>query len=432
MSGDATIRALEAREILDSRGTPTIEVEATLGGGARGRAAVPAGASTGSREAVELRDGDAKRYRGKGVRQAVTAVGTVIVQALRGVDAGDQARVDQILLDLDGTEGKSRLGANTILGVSLAVAKASAAARNVPLYRAFDATVPARLPVPMLNVVNGGRHAVSGLDFQELMIVPLGAPTFADAMRAAVETYWALADILKDRRMHGGVGDEGGFAPPLGSVEAGLHLILTAIENAGYRPGADIALALDPAASEFHDGKDSYVLARAGGERLSAADMVDWYRRLIAEYPIISIEDGLAESDWKGWKLLTDALRDRVLLVGDDLFVTNAELIRKGVAEGVANAVLVKLNQIGTVTETLAAIRAAREAGYRIVVSHRSGETEDTTIAHFAVAVGAEFIKAGAPCRSERTAKYNELIRIEASLGSGHLYRGRSALPTTP
>jgi enolase len=427
MTNTLAIETVEAREILDSRGTPTIEVMVTLRGGARTHAAVPSGASTGSREAVELRDGDRGRYRGKGVRSAISNVVTTIAPALKGLDAGDQARVDQLLLALDGTPGKTKLGANAILGVSLAVAKAAAVARGIRLYRAFGAAHEPRLPVPMLNVLNGGRHTRSGLDFQELMIVPIGAPTFAEAMRAAVETYWTLAELLVEQGLAAGVGDEGGFAPALQTVEAGLHLMIRAIERAGYRPGVDVALALDPAASEFYeDGR--YVLRRGGGARLSSDAMVDWYRRLVDAYPIISIEDGLAESDWEGWKRLTDALGKRVLLVGDDIFVTNAALIRQAVGEGVGNAALVKLNQIGTVTETLEAIASAREGGFRVVVSHRSGETEDTTIADFAVAVGAEFIKTGAPCRGERTAKYNRLLRIEAELGVSASYRGRSAL----
>jgi enolase len=421
------IEALRAREILDSRGFPTIEVEAVLSGGAAGRAAIPSGASTGSREAVEFRDGDPGRYRGKGVRRAVELVSTVIRPGLEGVDAGDQERVDRTLRDLDGTPDKTRLGANAILGVSLAVAKASAAARGLPLYRAFGAVEPTCLPVPMLNVLNGGRHATGGLDFQELMIVPLGVNRFADALRAAVESYWALRDVLAHRGLPTTVGDEGGFAPPLRSVEEGLECIVQAIEQAGYRPGADVALALDPAASDFHDGRE-YVLARAGGRRLSAGEMVEWYRRLARAYPIVSIEDGLGESDTEGWKLLTGALGKELLLVGDDVFVTNPSLIRQGIAQGLANAVLIKLNQIGTVSETLEAIREARAGRYRVVVSHRSGETEDTTIADFAVAVGADFIKTGAPCRGERTAKYNQMLRIEGELGPAARYRGRSAL----
>jgi enolase len=415
-------------EILDSRGSPTIEVEVRLAGGARGRAAVPSGASTGSREAVERRDGDAKRYRGRGVQQAVAAVATVIGPALRGLAADDQAAVDRALCELDGTPLKSRLGGNTIVGVSLAVARAVTAALGVPPYQAFGGTDPPSLPVPMLNVLNGGRHAPGGLDFQELMIVPASAETFAEALRASVETYWALRDVLAERGLPTAVGDEGGFAPPLPSVEEGLAAIVTAIERAGYRPGEDIALALDPAASEFHRGR-RYVLTRGAGARLSSAEMIDWYRRLIGAYPIVSIEDGLGESDWAGWKRLTAALGPNVLLVGDDVFVTNAERIRRGVAEGVANAVLIKPNQVGTVTETLEAIQAARAAGYRIVVSHRSGETEDTTLADFAIAVGAEFIKTGAPCRGERIAKYNRLLRIEEALGPAARYRGRDAFP---
>jgi enolase len=425
MGDELTIRGLAAREILDSRGTPTIEVEAVLVGGARACAAVPSGASTGSREAVERRDGDAKRYRGKGVLAAVGAVTGEIAAALRGMDASDQVRIDARLIELDGTPAKSRLGANAILGVSLAVAKAAATAREIPLYRAFEAVEPLRIPVPMLNILNGGRHAPAGLDFQELMIVPAGAPTFAEAMRAAVETYWALAELLVAQGLPAGVGDEGGFAPPLASVEAGLHLIVRAIERAGYRPGADIALALDPAASEFQRNAH-YELTRRAGMRLSSTEMIDWYERLLDEYPIVSIEDGLGESDHAGWKQLTARLGARVQIVGDDLYVTNPALIEQGIADRTANAVLIKLNQIGTVTETLAAIRAARRGGFRVVVSHRSGETEDTTIADFAVAVGAEFIKTGAPCRGERLAKYNRLLRIEGELGPAARYRGRA------
>lgn len=427
MNQRTLIHSVHAREILDSRGSPTIEVEIALGGGATGRAAVPSGASTGSREAVERRDGRLERYRGRGVREAVEGVRTVIARRVCGLDASDQARVDRALVEMDGTQGKTRLGANALLGVSLAVARAGAVARGLPLYRALDNPAPQWLPVPMLNVLNGGRHATGALDFQELMIVPVGAASFAEALRAAVETHWALADHLRDRGLPTGVGDEGGFAPPLRSAEAGLHLILRAIERAGYRPGEDIALALDPAASEFAEG-DTYVLTRARSAPLTAAQLVDEYRRLVDAYPIVSIEDGLGESDWRGWKLLTDALGKEVLLVGDDLFVTNPELIGKGIAQGVGNAVLVKPNQIGTVTETLAAVRAARAGHYRIVASHRSGETEDTSIADLAVAVGAEFIKAGAPCRGERNAKYNQLLRIEEGLSPHVRYRGRSAL----
>jgi enolase len=424
---DLTIKAVHAREILDSRGTPTLEVDVRLAGGAWGRAAVPAGASTGSREAVELRDAEPARYQGKGVRRAVAAVAASIAPALRNLDAADQARIDRLLLELDGTPDKARLGANTLLGVSLAVAKAAAAGRGEPFYRAFGARTSPSLPVPMLNVLNGGRHAEGGLDFQELMIVPLGAETFAEAIRAAVETHRALADLLHERHLPTGVGDEGGFAPPLRSVEAGLHLIVRAIEAAGYRPGEDIALALDPAASEFHrDG--AYILSRARQEPLSTDEMIAWYRRLVATYPVVSIEDGLGESDWDGWERLTDALGKETLLVGDDLFVTDPRLIAEGARRGIANAALIKLNQIGTVTETLEAVRTAQRSRYRVVVSHRSGETEDTTIADFAVAVGAEFIKAGAPCRGERTAKYNQLLRIEEELGPAATYQGWAAI----
>jgi enolase len=353
----------------------------------------------------------------------VTAVRDHLAPALRGVDATDQRRVDARLPEVDGTPDKSRLGANAILAVSLAAFRASAAARGVALHQALEAN--GTLPVPMLNILNGGRHAQGGLDFQELMIVPAGAPTFADAIRVAVEVYWTLADLLRDQRLPAGVGDEGGFPPPLPSVEAGLHLIVRAIERAGYRPGHDIAL--DPAASEFHDG-GVYTLKRSGDPRLGTAEMVEWCRRLVDGYPIVSIEDGLGESDWTGWKALTEALGARVLLVGDDIFVTNPAIIERAIAEGVGNAALIKPNQIGTLTETVDAVRAARKSGYRIVLSHRSGETEDSTIADLAVALGADFIKTGAPCRGERTAKYNQLLRIEAALGSAARYAGHSAL----
>jgi enolase len=423
---DTRIQALGAREILDSRGTPTVEVDVVLACGATGRAAAPAGASTGSREAVERRDNDPRRYRGRGVSGAVAVVRDHLAPALRGVDAIDQRRVDARLREVDGTPDKSRFGANAIVAVSLAAFRASATARGVALHQALEAN-GTTLPVPMLNILNGGRHAQAGLDFQELMIVPAGAPTFAEAIRAAVEVYWTLADLLRDQGLPAGVGDEGGFAPPLPSVEAGLHLIVRAIEQAGYRPGHDIALALDPAASEFHD-RDVYTLKRGGGGRLSTAEMVEWYRRLVDAYPIVSIEDGLGESDWTGWKVLTEALGARVLLVGDDIFVTNPAIIERAIAEGVGNAALIKPNQIGTVTETVDAVQTARKSGYRIVLSHRSGETEDSTIADLAVALGADFIKTGAPCRGERTAKYNQLLRIEAALGSAARYVGRSAV----
>jgi enolase len=411
-----TISDVRAYEILDSRGYPTIEVEVVLEGGGRGRAAVPSGASTGTREAVELRDGDKGRFGGKGVRQAVRNVLETIAPALRDQDATDQAQVDRRLCDIDGTPNKARLGANATLGVSMAVARAAAAATQQPLYRYLGGADATLLPVPMLNVINGGRHALNRLDFQEFMIVPHGAPTFAEAMRWASETYHALRDSLARRGLGTAVGDEGGFAPDLGSHEEALETLVAAIEAAGYRPGEQIAIALDPAASEFFDA-GTYNLERSGGGRRSAADMVAWYRAAVERFPILLIEDGLSEDDWDGWKLLTRELGGRIQLVGDDIFVTNPAIIRKGIAEGVANAVLIKLNQIGTVTETIEAIRVARGAGYRTLASHRSGETTDTFLADFTVATAAGQLKTGAPCRGERTAKYNRLMRIEAELG---------------
>jgi enolase len=419
MSDGLPITTIRAREILDSRGFPTLEVEVRLAGGARGRATVPSGASTGSRGRASRRGRQAlpRPWRAAGHREREHRDRLGAAQCMR---ADDQAAVDTVLRELDGTPQKARLGANAILGVSLAVARASTTAQGILLYRAFGATEPPSLPVPMLNVLNGGRHAAAGLDFQELMIVPAGAVDFAEALRAAVETYWAVGEILAERGLSTAVGDEGGYVAALPSVEAALDCIVAAIERAGYQPGADVALALDPAASEFYrDGQ--YVLTRAGGARLSSAEMIEWYRRLVQAYPIASIEDGLGETDWGGWKRLTRTLGAQVLLVGDDLFVTNAELVRQGINQKVANAVLVKLNQIGTVTETLEAIRTAREGRYRVIVSHRSGETEDVSIADFAVAVGADFIKTGAPCRGERVAKYNRLPRPGAPVDGSML-----------
>ena len=425
------IVAVHAREILDSRGGPTLEVEVALAGGATGRAAVPSGASTGVHEALELRDGDAKRYGGRGVLQAVGNVNGEIASAVEGLRADDQAALDQRLIELDGTAAKSRLGANAILGVSLAAAHAAAAANGEPLFRhlaniAGTNASDMLLPAPMCNILNGGKHAEGSTDFQEFMVMPLGAPTFAEALRMATEVYHALGSLIRKRGLTTTVGDEGGFAPPGLANEEAIELVTQAIETAGYRPGEEIAIALDPAASElFEDG--SYRLAREG--RTLDSDALaelwqDWRRR----YPIVSIEDGMAEDDWEGWHLLTQRLGDDTQLVGDDIFVTNVERIERGVREQSANAVLIKLNQIGTLTETLAAIAAARRAGWAAVISHRSGETEDTTIADLAVATGVGQIKTGAPARGERTAKYNRLLRIEEELGSSARYAGRDAL----
>lgn len=421
--GSLEIAALDAWEILDSRGQPTIEVEMRLTSGARATAAVPSGASTGSREAVELRDGDRARFAGKGVLRACRNVIEVIAPALRGCDPSDQAALDNRLRELDGTSDKRRLGANALLGVSMAAARATAAATGRPLYRVLATAAGPLLPVPMLNVINGGRHAASGLDFQELMIVPHGAATFAESMRMAAETYQALRAILTQRRLSTSVGDEGGFAPALRSHEDALEVLVEAIAAAGYRPGAQIALAIDVAASELRR-EGAYVLERTTGETLTAAELVQRYRAIIQRFPVVLIEDGLGEDDWDGWKLLTRELGDAVQLVGDDIFVTNPAIIGRAIAEGVANAALIKLNQIGTVTETVEAVALARGAGYRLLVSHRSGETEDTFLADFAVACGAGQIKTGAPCRGERTAKYNRLMRIEAELGDAARFAG--------
>ena len=419
------IHQLNAWEILDSRGNPTIEVEVRLEDGSAGRAAVPSGASTGSREAHELRDGDPHRYGGKGVLTAVANVTKLIAPRVRGMDALQQDGLDRILIDLDGTPDKSRLGANAILGVSLAVAHAAAASRKLPLYRHLSPDA-ALLPVPMMNILNGGRHAESGVDFQEFMIVPAGAPTFAEALRMGAEVFHALASVLKAKGHSTSVGDEGGFAPSLRSNEEPVELILEAIAKAGYRAGQDAFIALDPAASEFYEN-GRYVFSRSDGKARSAEEMTQIYSDWIDRYPIISLEDGLAENDWDGWKLHTAQLGKRVQLVGDDIFVTNPQIIQRGIAEHVANSVLIKLNQIGTVTETLEAIRIARKAGYTCVISHRSGETEDTTIADFAVATGVGQIKTGSACRGERVAKYNRLVKIESELGAKAHYAGMEA-----
>ena len=427
---DTTIAGVRAREILDSRGNPTVEADVTLAGGASGRAAVPSGASTGAHEAAELRDGDAARYRGRGVRRAVAHAEGELREAVAGLDAAAQAEVDRALIEADGSPGKARLGANAVLAVSLAAAKAAAAASGLPLYRWLGGEDARLLPTPLCNVLNGGAHAADSTDFQEFMIVPAGAPSFADALRWASEVYRALRELLAERGLATGVGDEGGFAPSLAANRDAVELLVEAIARAGRRPGEDVAIALDPAVTELHaDGR--YELAREG-RTLDAAGLAALWEQWTREYPIVSIEDGMAEDDWDGWRALTARLGERVQLVGDDLFVTNAGRLRRGVAERAANAILIKPNQIGTLTETLEAIGLARAAGFATVISHRSGETEDTTIAHLAVATGAGQIKAGAPARSDRTAKYNELLRIEEALGPAARYAGRSAFAGSP
>ncbi len=416
------IEDIIAREILDSRGNPTVEVDVILSSGAMGRAAVPSGASTGTHEALELRDQDPKRFGGKGVLKAVENVNQKIALELLGFDAVDQRRIDELLIALDGTPNKENLGANATLGVSLAVAKAAADALGLPLYRYLGGPGVHLLPVPMMNILNGGKHAANSTDLQEFMIMPLGAKTFAEAFRWGSETYHALKRVLKKKGYNTSVGDEGGFAPALGSNAEAVELIIEAIQTAGYEPGKDISIALDPAASEiYEDGQ--YVLAREG-RHLSSAEMVDFYAEWVEKYPIISIEDGLAEDDWEGFRLLTERLGDRYQIMGDDIFVTNVEHIGRGIREGTANSVLIKLNQIGTLTETIAAVEMAKRAGWTAVVSHRSGETEDTIIADFAVAMGTGQLKTGAPCRIDRIAKYNQLLRIEEDLGDTALYPG--------
>ena len=431
MLGDETIiEAITGREVLDSRGNPTVEVTVALLGGASGTAIVPSGASTGAHEAVELRDGDANRYGGKGVLRAVQNVNETIQDALTGLDTLDQVALDGRMIELDGSENKGMLGANAILGVSLALAHAGAAATNVPLYRYIGGTSARTLPVPMMNILNGGKHAENSTDLQEFMILPVGAESFTEAVRWCSEVYHALKKVLHDRKLNTNIGDEGGFAPSLGSNRDALEVIVAAIEAAGYEPGGDIFLGLDPAASEFYNN-GKYELAREG-RTLTASEMVGLYEQWIGEYPIITIEDGLAEDDWAGWSELTQRLGKRVQLVGDDLFVTNTARLARGIGEGVANSILIKLNQIGTLTETLAAIEMAAHAGYTSVISHRSGETEDTTIADLAVATNAGQIKTGAPARSERVAKYNRLMAIEAALGPAARYAGFSAFFNVP
>jgi enolase len=411
-----TIIDISAREILDSRGNPTVEVDVTLESGAAGRAAVPSGASTGEHEALELRDGDAKRYLGKGVQQAVQNVEEQIGPALNGMDASDQIGIDRLMLELDGTPTKSKLGANAILGVSMAVARAAAADVGMPLYRYLGGPMARLLPTPLMNVINGGAHATNTVDFQEFMIVPVGAETFSDALRTGAEVFHALKKVLVKRKLATGVGDEGGFAPDLKTDEDAIKVILEAIEAAGYAPGKEVALALDCAASELHKG-GTYTFKKSGAGSRDAQGMIDLYSEWMEKYPIVSIEDGLAEDDWEGWAKLTAALGDRVQLVGDDLFVTNTEFLSRGIEEDVANSILVKVNQIGTLTETLEAIELARAAGYSAIISHRSGETEDTFIADLAVATNAGQIKTGSASRSDRIAKYNQLLRIEEALG---------------
>jgi enolase len=421
----ATIEGIVAREILDSRGNPTVEVEIGLDDGTIARAAVPSGASTGAFEAIELRDGDAKRYNGKGVQTAVSNIADRIVEELVGYEASDQRAIDQRMLDLDGTPDKSSLGANAILGVSLAVARAAARSAELSLFRYLGGPNAHLLPVPMMNILNGGAHADSNVDIQEFMIAPIGAPTFREALRSGTEVYHSLKAVLKKKGLSTGLGDEGGFAPNLPANAAALDLIAEAVQAAGYNLGTDIVLALDVAATEFYS-KDSYVFE---GSPKSADEMIAYYRKLAETYPIVSIEDPLSEEDWAGWKALTTAIGDRVQIVGDDLFVTNPERIARGIAEGSANAVLVKVNQIGSLTETFDAVELAHRAGFRCMMSHRSGETEDTTIADLAVATGCGQIKTGAPARSERVAKYNQLLRIEEELDDAARYAGAGAFP---
>lgn len=423
----STISQVTAREILDSRGNPTVEVDVRLDDGTVGRAAVPSGASTGEHEAVELRDGDKGRYLGKGVRRAVQNVKEDLGPAVRGMDVFSQAAIDQVLIDLDGTENKGRLGANAILGVSLAVARAAANCLHQPFYRYVGGTNARDLPVPLMNIINGGAHADNNLDLQEFMIVPAGASNFAEALRMGAEVFHTLKKVLKTKGAATGVGDEGGFAPDLRANEEGLELIISAIEKAGFKPGVDIFLALDCAASEFFKEGQYHLKGEKGAPR-SSAQMVEYYADWVKRYPIISIEDGLAEDDWDGWKLLTETLGDQVQLVGDDLFVTNVTRLGRGIAQGIANSILIKVNQIGTLTETLNAIEMARRARYTGVMSHRSGETEDTTIADLAVATGVGQIKTGSLSRTDRIAKYNQLLRIEEELGAQARFPGLQAI----
>jgi len=413
-----------AREILDSRGNPTIEVDVMLDSGAMGRAAVPSGASTGKREALELRDGDKKVYMGKGVSKAVMNVNEEIGPMLVGLESTEQAFIDKMMIDMDGTDNKGKLGANAILGVSLAMAKASAEECGLPLYRYIGGVNAREMPVPMMNILNGGAHSDNNVDIQEFMIMPVNALNIADAVRVGSEIFHSLKAVLKKKGYNTSVGDEGGFAPNLKSNEEAIESVIEGIIKAGYKPGTDVLLALDPAASEFYE-KGKYVFKKSDGSKKTTEEMIDFYKSWVKKYPIISIEDGLAEGDWAGWKLLTKELGGKVQIVGDDIFVTNPAIIKKGIKEGVANSVLIKLNQIGTLTETLDAIEIARRAGYTTVISHRSGETEDTTLADLAVAVNSGQIKTGSLSRTDRVAKYNQLIRIEEELGDDAVYRGR-------
>jgi enolase len=422
-----TIIDVFGREILDSRGNPTVEVEVVLDDYATGRAAVPSGASTGAFEAVELRDGDSERYLGKGTLKAVAHVNEEIADALIGMEADDQRGIDAIMLELDGTENKGNFGANAILGASLAVAKAAAGSAELPLYKYVGGANANMLPTPMMNILNGGEHADNNVDFQEFMIMPVGATSFAEALRWCAEIYHTLKKVLHEAGLGGGVGDEGGFAPNFTTNEEPLKYIVEACEKAGYKPGSDIMFAMDPASTEFYNAETGkYVLAGEGRE-LTSAEMVDYWEALVQKYPIISIEDGMAEEDWDGWKALTDRIGDKVQLVGDDLFVTNPKRLAKGIELGCANAILVKVNQIGSLTEALEAVQMAKQAGYACIMSHRSGETEDVTIADLAVATNAGQIKTGAPCRSDRVAKYNQLLRIEEQLGDSGQYAGMKA-----
>ena len=418
-----SIRNIIGREILDSRGNPTIEVDVRVEGGALGRAAIPSGASTGEHEAWELRDGDKSRFSGKGVKKAVANVNDKIAPALKGWDAREQIKIDNRLIKLDGTANKKNLGANALLGVSLAVAHAAAVAENVSLFRYLGGVEARVLPVPMMNILNGGAHSDAPIDFQEFMIVPRGAPTFSEALRYGAEVFHSLKVVLKDRHLSTAIGDEGGFAPQLDSAKDALESIMTAIEKAGYKPGEQIFIALDPAASEFYDPESNvYVFEKSDGSKKTVEELIDCYVDLCERFPIVSIEDGCAENDWDGWKKLTASLGDKIQLVGDDVFVTNVEFLRKGIDEHVANSILIKVNQIGTLTETLATIDLAKENNYGVVISHRSGETEDTTIADIAVATNAGQIKTGSLCRTDRVAKYNQLLRIEQELGDKAVY----------
>ena len=423
----SAIRKIQGRQIVDSRGNPTVEVDVVLESGAQGRAAVPSGASTGEKEAIELRDGDKKRWMGKGVSKAVGNISKLISPKVLGMEAFEQVAVDRAMIELDGTKTKARLGANAILGVSLAVAKAAAAESDQPLYRYLGGVNARTLPVPMMNIINGGAHADNRLDLQEFMIMPVGATRFREALRMATEVFHALKGILKKKGLQTAVGDEGGFAPDLGSNEEALELIVQAIGQAGYKAGKDVELALDAAASEFY-GKGRYRLEAEKQPDHSPDEMIRYYQRLVDRYPIVSIEDGLSELDWKGWRMLTEELGDRVQLVGDDIFVTNVDIFSKGIKDGIGNSILIKLNQIGTLTETLEAIELAKRSGYTAVVSHRSGETEDTTIADVAVALNTGLIKTGSLSRTDRIAKYNQLLRIEEELGSAAVYPGRAAI----